>query len=67
MRLVVGAAPKHKPVGIVFKGSGFYATDNRSASGRLNGSKPEKSETGTSSAETTEKTSATESKTAESK
>lgn len=30
----------YKPVGVVFKGSGFYATDNKSASGlALNGSK----------------------------
>lgn len=30
----------YKPVGVVFKGSGFYATDNKSASGLLqNGSK----------------------------
>ncbi len=27
----------YKPVGVVFKGSGFYATDNRSASGAANG------------------------------
>lgn len=34
------------PVGIVFKGSGFYATDHRSPSGsaRANGTKPESSE-----------------------
>ncbi|HLE16264.1 MAG TPA: FmdB family zinc ribbon protein [Anaerolineales bacterium] len=34
------------PVGIVFKGSGFYATDHRSPSGssRANGSKTETSE-----------------------
>lgn len=34
------------PVGIVFKGSGFYATDHRSPSGgsRKNGSTEEKSE-----------------------
>ena len=31
----------YKPVGVVFKGSGFYATDNKSASGlSANGSKP---------------------------
>ncbi len=30
----------YKPVGVVFKGSGFYATDNKSASGlAVNGSK----------------------------
>jgi putative FmdB family regulatory protein len=34
------------PVGIVFKGSGFYATDNRSPSGasRTSGSKSEESD-----------------------
>jgi putative FmdB family regulatory protein len=31
------------PVGIVFKGSGFYATDNRSPSGRESRSADEKS------------------------
>lgn len=35
----------YKPVGIVFKGSGFYSTDNRSSSGRLNGSASTKTET----------------------
>lgn len=52
------------PVGIVFKGSGFYATDNRSPSGggRPSSSSAEKSEekTATGKAETkkeTEKTS----------
>ena len=31
----------YKPVGVVFKGSGFYATDNKSASGlSVNGTKP---------------------------
>jgi putative FmdB family regulatory protein len=29
----------YTPVGIVFKGSGFYATDHRSPSGRVSGSK----------------------------
>ena len=29
----------YKPVGIVFKGSGFYATDHRSPSGNKNGSR----------------------------
>jgi putative FmdB family regulatory protein len=38
------------PVGIVFKGSGFYATDNRSPSGSRTTSKSE-SETSTSSTE----------------
>jgi putative FmdB family regulatory protein len=31
------------PVGIVFKGSGFYATDHRSPSGQVAGKKSEKS------------------------
>lgn len=36
----------YMPVGIVFKGSGFYATDHRSPSGggRVGSSSPEKSE-----------------------
>jgi putative FmdB family regulatory protein len=38
------------PVGIVFKGSGFYATDNRSPSGSRATSKSD-SETSTSSSE----------------
>jgi putative FmdB family regulatory protein len=45
----------YTPVGIVFKGSGFYATDNRSpsGSGRSNGSsKSEDGETKSSSTET---------------
>ena len=45
----------YTPVGIVFKGSGFYATDNRSPSGsnRSNGSsKSEDSETKSSTTET---------------
>ena len=48
----------YKPVGIVFKGSGFYATDNRSPSGRLNGatsSKPESSESTNSTEKSAEK------------
>ena len=31
------------PVGIVFKGSGFYKTDNRSSGSRKSETKPEKS------------------------
>ena len=50
----------YKPVGIVFKGSGFYATDNRSPSGRLNGAASSKTES-TESSSPTEK--ATETKT----
>jgi len=37
------------PVGIVFKGSGFYATDNRSPSGSTSKSSKAKSEEGASS------------------
>jgi putative FmdB family regulatory protein len=46
------------PVGIVFKGSGFYATDHRSPSGapRSNGStKPENEEKPPKNSETTPK------------
>jgi putative FmdB family regulatory protein len=45
----------YKPVGVVFKGSGFYATDNKSASRVTspNGSKP--SENGQVSSESSEK------------
>jgi putative FmdB family regulatory protein len=39
------------PVGIVFKGSGFYATDNRSASGRESRSIEEKTRPETKAAE----------------
>ena len=39
----------YKPVGVVFKGSGFYATDNKSGKSSSvlssNGSKPEKADT----------------------
>jgi predicted nucleic acid-binding Zn ribbon protein len=44
------------PVGIVFKGSGFYATDHRSPSGQASAKKAEKAE----KAEKTEKTEKTE-------
>jgi putative FmdB family regulatory protein len=33
-----------QPVGVVFKGSGFYATDNRSPSGQSSAKKAEKAE-----------------------
>lgn len=56
----------YKPVGIVFKGSGFYATDNRSASGIRNGrassSKSEESEE-TKSSKKADESSSTVSKT----
>ena len=49
------------PVGIVFKGSGFYATDNRSPSGgKRKGKKSEKNDetlTSTSETKTEKKTS----------
>jgi putative FmdB family regulatory protein len=34
----------YQPVGIVFKGSGFYATDHRSPSGQAKNSTPESNE-----------------------
>ncbi len=49
----------YTPVGVLFKGSGFYATDNRSPSGvsRSNGSsKSESGESTSSSSESAEKT-----------
>jgi putative FmdB family regulatory protein len=58
----------YTPVGIVFKGSGFYSTDNRSPSGqgRLSGShneeKSSSSESNTSSPETKKSESTAESK-----
>lgn len=60
----------YKPVGIVFKGSGFYATDNRSASGSSNGrtssSKSEEGEETKSSKKADESSSTvSETKTAE--
>jgi putative FmdB family regulatory protein len=39
-----------QPVGIVFRGSGFYATDHRSPSGQNSAKKSEKSETAAPSA-----------------
>jgi putative FmdB family regulatory protein len=38
----------YQPVGIVFKGSGFYSTDHRSPSGQTKSSTPETSESRTS-------------------
>jgi len=40
-----------QPVGIVFKGSGFYATDHRSPSGQSRSTNKDKSGSGESSAE----------------
>ena len=49
------------PVGILFKGPGFYATDNRSASGANgNSKKTEKSETEENSEPKAEKAKSTE-------
>ena len=44
------------PVGIVFKGSGFYATDNRSPSGNRTTSKSDSEESATSKEKTSNKT-----------
>ena len=44
------------PVGIVFKGSGFYATDNRSPSGTQSHKSKSKSEDSTSSTSSETKT-----------
>ncbi|HBX69218.1 MAG TPA: FmdB family transcriptional regulator [Chloroflexi bacterium] len=41
------------PVGIVFKGSGFYATDNRSPSGARSNSKSNTDESSSASSEST--------------
>ena len=43
------------PVGIVFKGSGFYATDNRSPSGGRNKSKSDSEESSSQSDKTSDK------------
>ena len=58
LRKVIG------PVGVVFKGSGFYATDNRSTSG-LHSSKPK--DESSSSEKTESKAASTESAKSESK
>ncbi len=50
------------PVGIVFKGSGFYATDNRSPSGQKDSRKPKDDEKKT---ETTSESKPAEAKSAE--
>jgi putative FmdB family regulatory protein len=44
----------YSPVGVVFKGSGFYATDHRSPSGVTNGSSDEKSKADTGATKKTE-------------
>jgi putative FmdB family regulatory protein len=45
------------PVGIVFKGSGFYATDHRSPSGQMSTKKSDKKDTESKSSESSEKSS----------
>jgi putative FmdB family regulatory protein len=51
------------PVGIVFKGSGFYATDHRSPSGQTHASKSEKPSEGSSAGSTESKPAAPSSET----
>ena len=50
----------YTPVGIVFKGSGFYATDHRSSSGNNSGRKAHKTTESKSSEKTTTSTSETD-------
>ncbi len=58
----------YTPVGIVFKGPGFYATDNRSASGANdNNKKSEKSESKEKSEPKAEKAESSEKKSSEPK
>ena len=59
----------YMPVGIVFKGSGFYATDHKSPSGqgRTSGSKPSEEDKKSEAAEKTAEKQANESKPAEKK
>jgi putative FmdB family regulatory protein len=47
------------PVGIVFKGSGFYATDNRSPSGNRSKTKTDEEKKDTPKSDTTKKESTT--------
>jgi len=47
----------YQPVGIVFKGSGFYSTDNRSPSGRGRSKSSTKSEEAESKSSKSDKTS----------
>jgi putative FmdB family regulatory protein len=46
----------YTPVGIIFKGSGFYATDHRSPSGQTHPSSEKKPESAASETATPEKT-----------
>jgi putative FmdB family regulatory protein len=50
----------YTPVGIIYKGSGFYSTDHRSSSGTVSTSKPKTESSKTESAKN-EKTAKTES------
>ena len=51
------------PVGIVFKGSGFYATDNRSPSGSRNKSKSDSEESPSQTEKPPQKTESTKTET----
>ena len=55
------------PVGIVFKGSGFYATDNRSPSGNKRNKTKSDSEESSSSSSSSESTSKSETSQSETK
>ncbi|NIM94475.1 MAG: zinc ribbon domain-containing protein [Anaerolineales bacterium] len=52
----------YQPVGIVFKGSGFYSTDNRSSSKRSSTKSQEKSKSSTETESTSEKKAPSKSK-----
>jgi putative FmdB family regulatory protein len=52
----------YQPVGIVFKGSGFYSTDHRSPSGRSAAKKSEDSETAEKPDKSDQRESVTETK-----
>jgi putative FmdB family regulatory protein len=55
------------PVGIVFKGSGFYATDHRSPSGQMSREKKEDSKPAASESKENKPSESKESKSSESK
>ena len=57
----------YRPVGIVFKGSGFYATDNRSPSGQESRKHDKEEEAKTDKVEKTEKKTTEKEKTVSSK
>lgn len=52
----------YTPVGIVFKGSGFYATDNRSPSGASRTSSKDKTGDGAKESDTSSSSASTENK-----